>query len=256
MKKNYRPNKILIGLLLLLGIFLSRSHLSHFLLELSRPLFRAGGSFAGLFWGNDSLVQENLKLKSELSLCGALRRQNEELKAALSRKAAAKKYIIASVLSRPPQSPYDIFVVDAGFEEGVKKGANVTAFGSVLVGRVFDVSKHTSRIKLISFPGEETNILIENKALSAGAATSAPISSAVESIPGIARGRGGGSFEVLLPREIEVNSGDMAVAPGMEPLVVGKIGKVQTEAANPFQKIFLSFPLNIYHLEYVLIEGE
>ena len=41
------------------------------------------------------------------------------------------------------------------------------AYGSVLIGHVAEVFSGASKIKLVSYPGEETNLFIENGKISA-----------------------------------------------------------------------------------------
>jgi cell shape-determining protein MreC len=147
------------------------------------------------------------------------------------------------IISRPPQSPYDILIIDAGSDNEVKAGMLVTAYGNVLLGYVAEVFPSTSKVKLISFSNEETNVLIE----SAGTGTSTAISA-------IAVGRGGENLEIKLPSSIAINSGDQVKTMGNFPFIAGTIEKVEISLSDPFQKLFFRLPVNIQELKYVMIE--
>ncbi len=148
-----------------------------------------------------------------------------------------------SIISRPPQSPYDILIIDAGSDNEVKAGMLVTAYGNVLLGYVAEVFPSTSKVKLISFSNEETNVMIE----SAGTGTSTAVSA-------IAIGRGGENLEIKLPSSIAINSGDQVKTMGTLSFVVGTIEKVEISLSDPFQKLLFRLPVNIQELKYVMIE--
>ena len=54
-------------------------------------------------------------------------------------------------------------VIDAGLDNGVKKGMKAVAYGSILLDHVAEVFPGVSKIKLVSYPGEETNLIIEKR---------------------------------------------------------------------------------------------
>jgi cell shape-determining protein MreC len=150
---------------------------------------------------------------------------------------------LVPIISRPPQSPYDILIIGAGSENGIKTGMLVMAQDNVLLGHVAEVFPAASKIKLISFSEEETNVLIE----SAGNGTSTALSA-------IAIGRGGENLEIKLPSAIEIKSGAQVMTMGTFPLAVGVVEKVEINLSDPFQKIFFRLPVNIQELKYVMIE--
>lgn len=261
--KNF-PKRV-IFLVLVLGIFLIFPIFSHsarkiitqpFLL-ISRPFFKISESLnqwweknIAFFKNKTALEEENLKLKEKISelelkvlLFSSLEKENEELKSLFSQfpSQKEKKYILAAIISRPPQSPYDILIVDAGTNNGVEKGMMAVAFDNVLLGYLIDVFPKTSKIKLISFPGEETNVMIE--------------SALKESkISAISIGRGGGNLEIKIPSSIEIHSGDRVMTMGTYSLMLGVVEKTEINLSDPFQKIFFRFPVNLQELKYLMIE--
>ena len=128
-------------------------------------------------------------------------------------------------------------VIDAGLDNGVKKGMKAVAYGSILLGHVAEVFPGVSKIKLVSYPGEETNLIIENAKISA-----------------IGLGLGGGNIEVRIPNSVKVNSGDKINTEGTFHYLLGTADKIETDALNPFQKIIFRMPVNLNELQKIGLE--
>ena len=182
------------------------------------------------------LKEKNIELENEAVLLESAKKENEELKVLLSR-PDKKNYILGSVISRPPQSPYDIIVIDAGSDNGVKKGMRAVAYASVLIGHVAEVFPAASKIKLVSYSGEETNLFIENAKISA-----------------IGLGLGGGNIEVKIPSSVKINSGDKINTEGTSHYLLGTADKIEADALNPFQKIIFRMPVNLNELQKIGLE--
>ena len=185
------------------------------------------------------LREKNIELENEIILLESAKKENEELKIMLSR-PEKKSYILGSIISRPPQSPYDMIVVDTGSDNGVKQGMKAVAYGSVLIGHVAEVFPNTSKIKLVSYPGEETNLIMEimeNAKISA-----------------IGLGLGGGNIEVKIPSSVKINSGDKINTEGTSYYLLGTADKIEADALNPFQKIIFRMPVNLNELQKIGLE--
>lgn len=193
-----------------------------------KPFLNFGGSIIN--WANKG----NGETKS--LDCEIFKKENEELKTALSR-PDKNDFIFAYVDSRPPQSPYDILVVDRGEENGVKNGMQVFAYDNILIGYVSEVFGGSSKIKLISFPGEETNAVLFS------------LNNQV-----FVTGKGGGNFEIKMPKSIEVNTGEKVVTLGANSMLLGMIDKIEINPSDPFQKLYFRFPFNLQELKYVAIK--
>lgn len=229
-------------------------NISAFSLAFSRPLFRAGNyleelrnknifllkSKQKLLNENSDLKERNIELEGKFVLYELLKKENEELKNFLSQNQE-KKFVFAAIISRPPQSPYDTFLVDAGSENGLRSGMMVKVHDNILIGYVVDVFAKTSKIKLVSYPGEELSVIIQ------------PIGGG-QSIPVAAAGMGGGNMEIKLPNSIQVNSGDQVITEGTFPLLLGFVEKVEVNLSDPFQKIMFRTPVNFQELKSVMIE--
>jgi len=255
--KNRRVKKFLLGgvlgalfLFFLLGWSSSSIFISSSVSAVFTPFLKAGNSVnnwfdkkLSYFKNKQSLEEESHslsarveELESAISFCQVLESQNNELREIFSRKDD-QNYIIAFAVSRPPQSPYDVLVLDAGSEQGIQNGMEVTAYGNILIGYISEVFSKTSKVKLISFPKEEINVLLQNA-----------------NVQVIAIGHGSGNFEIDLPKAVEVQEGDKVVTMSTNQLLLGIVEKIISNPSDPFQKILFRLPVNIQELNYVMIK--
>lgn len=180
---------------------------------------------------NSELKEKIESLKAEIFSCQYLQKENSE---------SSQKYIFGSVISRPPQSPYDVLVIDIGSENGVSAGMEVTAYGDILLGHVAEVFPKISKVKLVSFPKEETNALIQ-------------LNSTGEWISVNVVGIGGENFEIKLPSTLEIKSGDQIITTGTHPLLLGVVEKIEVNLSESMQKIFFRLPVNLQYLRYAYV---
>ncbi|MBU1159623.1 rod shape-determining protein MreC [Patescibacteria group bacterium] len=248
--------KALFGIFLIaLFLFLFFSQKSHdffakITLGASRPFFQKGDDLKNWldlkqqsFKEKEALFQENKDLKEKINeletqilSCHVLDQENKDLKNALSLNKQ-NEFIVSFIISRPPQAPYDIFILDSGSDDGIENGMMVTAYGEIMVGYIEEVFSKTSRVKLISFPKNETNAFTLSS-----------------STPVMLIGKGGGNMEINLPRGVEINVGEKIVTNSSDPLILGIVDVIQASETDPFQKILLRIPANIYELKYVMVK--
>ena len=139
---------------------------------------------------------------------------------------------LAVILAKPNQSPYDTLVIDVGTEQNLEVGDMVFAFGNVPIGRVSDVNQSSSKVVLFSSSGEKIQVLVGDISMEIS-------------------GRGGGNFEMVLPRDIILQKGDSAILPGIMPYVVGIVETIISDPRDSFQKALLTSPVNIQELKFV-----
>ncbi|KKQ87989.1 MAG: hypothetical protein UT09_C0006G0023 [Parcubacteria group bacterium GW2011_GWF2_38_8] len=163
------------------------------------------------FYSKESLLLENRNLKSQLNEMSAvvsnhnsILNENLEIKEILGRMPAQASMILAGILSKPNRSLYDTLIIDVGTNNNIAVGQKVFAFGSVPIGRVAEVYANSAKIVLFSNPGEKTEVIIPDKNVFMQIV-----------------GRGGGNFEMILPRDFVLEKGTEAVLPGIAPYVVG-----------------------------------
>ena len=156
---------------------------------------------------------------------------------------------MGAVLKRPPLAPYDELIIDLGQNDDVVVGDLVYASGNVLLGRVSDVLGQTSKVTLLSSPGETYDVLISN-----GNNTTSISSTGSKTIPAIAHGLGGGQFSVEVPRDVIASAGDIVLIPSINNKTIGVVGSVVTDPAQPFETILFTSLTNIYELRWVLVD--
>lgn len=254
-KKNNRGKKISLGIFAAVFVlavaaktFLP-SFWAGFFEKAAVPFWKAKDFFSGITYdgfsmlkSKQTLIDENQSLKEkiqndELKLLNVdvLSLENEDLKAMLGRKSS-KDAVLAGVLSKPPQSPYDTLILDAGSTEGVVKGDLVMAGEDIAIGEISEVFENSSQVKLYSSPGEEVVVTIGSGGLSATAS-----------------GKGGGNFEAKIPRDIPISKGDVVLMPGINPILYGTVEDVEIRPADSFQYVLFKSPVNASFLSRVLV---
>lgn len=199
------------------------------------------GFIGSYFSTRNALETEIAALSDDLSLARLsvvreedLARENTELRALLSRGPKGKHGILAEVLVRPPSSPYDTMIVDAGFSEGANVGDLVIADGFV-VGEITRTTSHTSIVTLWSQSGNTFDVSVGT------------------TFSGRAEGEGGGDFYIRAPRDTHIQEGDIVRAPSLGNAIVGTVGVVVLDDTDPFAEIYVASPLNLRTIRFVEI---
>jgi len=267
-------SRVAITTLIIFTLFYFRhgiwNSLSHVFSGIFRPVWIVGnytgdrlGNLGSYFSSKNALYQENSDLKSQLrefeakiSNYNSLLAENISMKEILGRKDEKTTFVISAILSKPNKSPYDTLIIDAGSESGITKGSLVLARGDIPIGRIADVYPAESKVVLFSTSGEATNVVISSaKGNSIIPDSEESISNnESKSIFAEAVGRGGGNFEIVLPRDFSPTKGDEASLPGITPRVLGVVQKVISDPRDPFIKALLTSPINIQSLRFVEIE--
>lgn len=220
------------------------------------PLWHVRNDVIGAAYGaflslesKQSLITENVALREEAS---ALRRQafqtkllereNVELKAMLGRKDIGKGHdLLAVVLRGGDTTPYDLFVIDVGTDDGVATGDLVTVDGDVAVGFVQEAFTSTANVLLFSSPNEKMSVMI-------GTASS--------SVPALAQGQGGGMFHAVLPRDVPVVEGDPVFLSTLETTLFAHVERVEIDPADSFAHVFFKNPVNFNTLRFVTVKRD
>lgn len=198
--------------------------------------------FFGLLASKRALVLENRTLEARLANVEPLllerellREENRMLKNIFGR-AGEDEFLLAAILTRPNITLYDTFIVDAGENLGVTEGAVVLTEGESAIGTVSEVYSKTSLIKLFSSPGEKTNVIIGES-----------------STPAVALGRGGGNFEVTLPRGADISVGMLVLLPDLHGRILGVVEEILVNPADPLQTVLFKNPVNMGEARFVEI---
>ena len=103
-----------------------------------------------------------------------------------------------------------------------------------------------SKVVLFSSSGEKTEVVI-----SLG---QNPVSGSNKNIFMDLVGRGGGNFEMVLPRDFTLTKDDKVVLPGISSYVVASVESTISDPRDPFMKALLVSPVNIQDLKFVEVE--
>jgi len=173
----------------------------------------------------NALYQENLLLKSQFG------------------RDAGAPVVLASVLMRPPGTPYDTLLIDAGRQQGIVQGALVSAGGNAYIGTVTDVYAYTSRVTLFSAPGSTYNALVM---LSGKPGANVPVSLV---------GQGAGSMSAKVPSATAVVIGDSVVVPGIATAFAGAVSHVERPAGDSFETLYVHLPVDLFSLQFVEVRA-
>ena len=163
--------------------------------------------------------------------------ENNKLKEILSRKNEKINLILAAILAKPNRSPYDTFIIDAGKDQNITVGDLVFALGNIPIGRVSEVDANSSKVVLFSTAGEKTEVII----------TGRDVFTAIT-------GRGGGNFEMIMPREFTLEKGTTVTLPGLTPYVVGIVETIISDPRDASTIALLTSPVNIFEIKFVEVE--
>lgn len=198
--------------------------------------------FTGFFKDKNTLLRENEALREKaradeflLAASRASESQYESLLQVFGRTSTTTS-VAAGVLVHPPETPYDVLVVDAGSTNGVKKEDLVFLPEGAVVGRVIEVFGRSSRVKLFSMNGENTNAVLERG-----------------NVPIVLVGQGGGNFKFTLPREVAVLPGDRILSPAVDGALMGVARDVEVTPTDSFKTVLVESRAPVFTIRYVTI---
>lgn len=260
MKTNYLPrnNKrsekpyrrlILLATFLVLGaagLSLSDGWLSY----AAKPIWSGKniigrGALNSLEWfrSKEALIRNKASLEdklasqeAELASLRDVKERELELLSMLGR-PSSDRAVFAAVLVRPPETPYDIIVIDAGSNQGLEEGSPVSLPEGPLLGRVSEVQARTSKVRLYSSDGEKTNAVLERHGL-----------------PVTLMGQGGGNFKLVLPRDAEVEVGDRILSADVFAELIAVVGEVNMRPTDSFKEVLARGAANLFDLRFVMVE--
>lgn len=236
----------LCAVFLVTAIFFSL--LGRFVIPLVSPLWKAENIFTnsvrsslGFFRTKNSLIAENTALKAQvLSLeLERLANPSSSASSALYELLGRPKDdggITATVITHPPQSPYDFIVVDAGSKDTVIMDSTVRLLQGPEIGKIVEVFPSFSKVKLYSSYGEETHAVLERG-----------------EVPVVLLGMGAGNFKLEVPRDTEVEVGDRVVSASLSKELLAVVGRVELKPTDSFKEVLAKSPISIFEVRFVTI---
>ncbi len=193
--------------------------------------------FLSIFGDRSALTIENEQLRNENA---ALVSENQALVKRVG-DTITSLGIVASIASRPPESPYDTLIISAGREDGVVVGMEAFGIvnaqkniGGIPIGVVSNVMDRYSRVTLFSSPRSTLNGWVGK-----------------ESVPLIIRGEGAGAFSASVARSAEINVSDIVYAPGPGMLPIGSVARIDGDLSAPSVTLRIQSSVNIFSLSLV-----
>ncbi len=194
---------------------------------------------ASVYKDNDNLKKENADLKVSMADYQIIKTENEQLKELLGRITPAHTFTLANILAKPNQSPYDTIIIDVGSDVGVLENSKVYANGEMPIGQINKLNEHNSLVMLYSNPGQITEGVLNGS------------NAQVELI-----GRGGGNFEMTIPRDLSSENGEFVVFPNITSEIIAVIDAVISTPTDPVKKVLLHSPVNIQSLKWVQVKRD
>ncbi len=197
--------------------------------------FNFFNSQRALFEENTLLKEKISSLELELVSLSKDGLQQETFFELIGRKQTQNTVVVA-VLTHPPQTPYDIIIIDAGSLDSINVDARVFLPEGPYLGKVLEVFSNKAKVKLLSSSGEETDAILERG-----------------SVPVKLVGTGGGNFKFALPQNIAVENGDRIISSDISGNLMAVVGKVNVSPTDSFKEVLAHSPVNIFSLRFVFV---
>lgn len=251
-KKNRKIRNVFFVVLILVILFYFRASIfkgfSYFTSSTLKPVLvvsnNIGAKFDNLniyFNSKKALVTENENLKNEKNELSAritnfeiLQKENDLLKESLDRSKGKNDVVLSTILVKPFLSLFDNLILDIGEDKGLETGDLVLAYGNIPIGRIAEVYSKSSKVILFSSNQEKTTGIIAGKNIY------------MDLI-----GRGGGNFEMILPRDLVLEKGTEIFLPDINSYVLAKVVTIISDPRDSYQKAILVSPVNIQELKFV-----
>jgi cell shape-determining protein MreC len=187
------------------------------------------------------LVKEMEVLKQRVAIAegtenslAKLQVENEQFR--LLCDAVPEERVIARVVGRPPELPYDIMMLDRGYDHGVVEQAPVFVGSDQVIGYVSRVYAETALVTLVTTAGFDSMAYIIGP-----------------NIYTYAEGMGGGMMRVEVPQGIPLSVGDTVMLPAIDSGVYGQIAEVVSSPTQPEQFGYVPLATNLQSMQYVSI---
>ncbi len=183
----------------------------------------------------NDLESENAELRLKMVDYDLLQNENSGFKNSVIEKSDT---VVATVVSKPSAAVYDTLVIKSS--DVVNTGNDVYTLSGIPIGSVTSFMDGNGTVTLYSSPSTETvaDILLED---------------AMDSISVTMRGRGGGGFEAILPKEVKIPVGSLAVKPSLFGEPFAEVVKTVSRDDTKDQIVYLRSIVNFQYLRYIAI---
>jgi len=204
-------------------------------------VMESGGSFSRYFNERGVLLNELDQLQIQVAMQQAnenslhkLQVENQDFRSLLE--AVPDDRLLATVVARPNQLPYDQLLINRGFNQGVEENVPVFLGKDQVIGLVSKVQANTSLVTLISTPGFRATAYIVGP-----------------NIYTYTEGMGGGIVRVQVPQGVLLQTGNLVMFPAIDSGVYGSIDEISTSPTQPEQYGYVTTGTSLQNLQYVTI---
>lgn len=204
----------------------------------------SGNSFPQYIRARSTLIAEleaykiaNSTERGDESTIKKLQIENDSFRTQLG--AVPEERLLARVIARPNQLPYDMLMLDRGRDHGVTENSPVFLGKDQVIGFVSVVHDKTSLVTLLTTPGF--------------------VASAYVFGPNIyteTEGMGGGILRVRVPQGILLSPHDLVMMPALDSGVYGEIAYVEAAPSQPEQYGYVRTAVPLQGLYYVTVARE
>ncbi|HUT21910.1 MAG TPA: rod shape-determining protein MreC [Candidatus Bipolaricaulota bacterium] len=214
-------------------------------------VYRLSGRINDFYYNQkkqNELIAENDKLHEELIQMQIVESENQELKSQLDfykrqidfQNSRNVKGVIADVIGKSNDNYQNFLIIDKGEKHGIKVGNAVTN-ENVIVGKIYEVSKYTSKALLVNDSFSKLAVSVNNN----------------DNSVGILSGEFGLGMKIdLIPQTEKLSEEDFVISSGLEEavprgLLVGQIDNVVYTEGELFQTAFVRSPIDFNKIHYV-----
>jgi len=177
---------------------------------------------------NNELINQNQDFKIQLLTLQSVQKENEDLKNQLNFINPQIKIVTAKIITKPPFSPYDTFVINSN--DQIKKDQKVF-YKKMLIGRIIETYLNTAIVKLYSSSDEKIAVQLLGNEFEA-------------------EGQGNLSFKIKIPKSLVVEK-NTPIYSSETNSILGVVQTLYSDEASAFQDIYFKYPININDLDYV-----
>ncbi|MFT5832207.1 MAG: hypothetical protein ACI9SY_000590, partial [Candidatus Paceibacteria bacterium] len=150
--------------------------------------------------------------------------------------ATSSPRILAAVVGRPDELPYDLIQIDQGGRAGIETGSPVYIGEDTVIGLVSAVQNNSAFVTLFTTPDFFATVYLSGANVTA-----------------LLEGLGGGVARVRVPQGVPIRVGDLVHVPSIQPGVYGKIAWVESEPTQPEQFGYITPEIPISSLFQVAV---
>lgn len=200
-------------------------------------------SIVSYFKSKSSLQNENDNLKKQLDQKDAeiitVKNQVDmykQLDSYISKKDNGANETVVKVVSRPPQTPFDVLVVEAN-DNNIKAGQKVF-FAGVPAGVIESKTGSYAKVFLFSNPSSQFRVLVGANKIEADA-----------------KGKSQGNIYLTLPKSVDVQNGDTVyLADGTLP--IGTVSQVDNNSSTSFIDVYVKMPFSPSRVDWLTVNKE